>query len=1101
MRHTFLLVWAGVIALAAICSYAPKASAQQIIKGTVMDSSGSVVPDAIVIVTQSSTGIKTTLKTDSVGLYGSPTLPLGQYSVQVSKPGFKTLDRTALSLDLGATLRVDFTLVPGSTTQTVEVTAAQEVLNTEDPSVSGTLESQAVAYLPLRDRTLGDLMGSLPGVYYTGTDNVSYGTPRYNIRGTGNVLIAVDGAGMALQQGRTGNNQLDISPTVDAIQEVQIDESYYGAQYGGHDGGMIRIETKSGGNRMHVSAYEFLRNEALDTRSYLATQRQPDNYNLFGGSLGGPIKKNRAFFFGNVEGTISTLPQSALFTFPTTAERSGDFSALGVPIYDPATTRPDPSNPSQYIRDPFPGNIIPTNRIDTVAAKVASYYPNVTQAGANNFAGTWNLSQSRAAWTLKLDYDISAKDRLSGTWLYTWVSLSTGGLPGFGDPAAQSQELTQTYRSQAFIVRETHQFSPTAMGSFRFDYARDPWQQLTPSYDPAKNWGTVLGLKNIYADWGFPIFSMSGYYPIGGGASQYPNGQNDTDYMADITLVRGRNIIKFGNQTTLSTDTRYNICSPAGAYNYVPSETAQPNVANTGDGFASFLLGATDSASMLVADTIDLREQYIATYVNDTIRVNHALTLNLGLRYEIDTPMYEARGNYLSNMNLAEINPVSGTPGVITFAGIDGYPTRFWNTDWLRFYPRLAFAYGLGAKTVIRGGYGIYGGNPKEKWANEGFDPVNANVQSVNNGLSPAFYLEGGFPAWTPGGTPATLTASFGAVPVGQAPNTSPTYQARNHPWGNSQNFVLSIQRQLPGQIAIEADGIGALGRHLNVELQRNEVPENLWGSTGNAQVLRPFPQFGGVEEQEAPVGITDYYGLDLKTNKRFSHGLLFLGDFTWQKVISQPGFDDSQYSGDLRLGRELGGYSNDGMPSMPPLKLFNFTGVYNLPFGGSKPKLLGGWSISGAARLYGGIPFSITNATNSLNCFCGAGYRLNLIQGGSLTSGTHTLQEWFNTSAVAGPAFGQLGNLGNTPRGLLAPDSRNLDLAIAKDVTFSDRYNLRFNLEIFNLTNTPKFGIPGNTFGAPGFGVISDYSGTSPFAAPPWAGARIMQVGVHFQM
>jgi hypothetical protein len=1083
------------------------ARADQLIEGTVVDSSGAVIPGAAITLTNGATGIQTILRTDAAGLYRSPSLPLGEYAIQVSKPGFQTLVRTGVTLDLGAILRVDFTLRVGITTQRVAVSGAAPILNTENPSISGTLQSQAVALLPLRDRLLGDLMETLPGVYYTGSDNVSYGTPRYSLGGTGNNLVSINGGGMALQQGRTGNNQWDITPPVESVQEVQIDESSYGAQYGGHEGGLIRVETKSGTNQFHGSAYEYFRNQALDTRAFFAAKKQPDNYNLFGGSLGGPIKKDKMFFFVNVEGTVASLPESGLFTIPTTAERNGDFSGLAMPIYNPMTNHPNPGNPAQTLRDPFSGNIIPTNLIDPVAAKVASYYPDAHTPGPNNFPANWSTTQSRSAWTMRLDDHLGSKDTITGTWLYDWVALSQTGLQGFKNPAAipTSQEVTQTYRSQAVVVSEMHTFSATAVGTFHFDYMRDPWQYVTPSYNPSAHWAETLGLKNIYADWGFPNYSMSGYYPIGGGASAYPNGQNDTDYIADFNLMRGRNSIKFGDETTLSTDTRYGISSPAGNAQFDPRLTAQPGVANTGDGFASFMLGAASSGQLSVAAPVDLREQYTGAYIEDTIQANRKLTLDLGLRYEIDTPMYEAKGNRLNNMDLNQINPVSGTPGILTFAGINGYPTRFENIDWTRFYPRIGFAYELGKDTVIRGGYGIYGSNPKEKYINVGFDPVEASFSTVDNGLTPAFYLANGLPAWTRGGNTANLTAGFGAVPVGQTPTTSPAFQERDHPWPYAQNFDLSIQRQLPHQIEVEADGIGALARHLNVEVQRNQVPENLWGTLGNAQVLRSFPQYGAVEQQGSPEGISDYYGLDLKASRHFSNGLLFLSTFTWQKIIEDPGFGGYEYNGIHSLSRGLGGYSNDGMPSDQPLKQFNFTWVYQLPFGSGKrymnsglaSALLGGWAVSGIWTWYGGIPFGLQSPVDSLNCFCGAGSRLDQI--GTLAGGPHTIQQWFNTNAVREPAFGQLGTMGVTPPGLISPDARNLDAAISKAVTFRERYSAMINLEIFNLTNTTKFGFPGTTYGVPGFGVISSYTGVSGFGSPPWYGARIMQLGVHF--
>lgn len=497
------------------------------ITGTVSDTSGAAVPSARVIVTGLATGVKVDLETDSKGLYATPPglAPGAEYQIEISKPGFQTLVRRGVILHLGEIVGVNFILKVGAVKQAVTVTAAAPLLNTVNPSLGGVVMQKAVANLPLQNHRMGGLIGIGPGVYYQGEDVNSFTAPRFNMAGSTNEVLSIDGANGS--QGRTNVDQMELNPPLDSVLEVQVQQSYYGAQYGGAEGGVVRVTTKSGTNEYHGSGYEYYRNAALDTRQFFASTKAPDNYDLFGGSVGGPIKKNRAFFFVNVEGTHQSNPGAGAVTLPTTAEMAGDFSGPGTPIYDPATTMPDPAHPGQFLRDPFPGNIIPQSRFDPIAVKALAFLPKLATAGV--IPVSWSNNLTRHAWTDRFDFEVTSKDHLSFTNLDDVTSLiSTQLLQANGSPVFSNAQAVPTPNealshqwSHAYIVSETHTFSPQLVNTLNVALRR-----VSPAYTPTgqqPGWTSYFGLQNVIkppdpaANLGFPQFNMSGYESVGPG--------------------------------------------------------------------------------------------------------------------------------------------------------------------------------------------------------------------------------------------------------------------------------------------------------------------------------------------------------------------------------------------------------------------------------------------------------------------------------------------------------------------------------------------------------------------------------------------------------
>jgi hypothetical protein len=664
-----------------------------------------------------------------------------------------------------------------------------------------------------------------------------------------------------------------------------------------------------------------------------------------------------------------------------------------------------------------------------------------------------------------------------------------------------------------YIFEETHTFSPTLVNTFRVGEHR-----VSPAYTPhgqVPGWTSYFGLKNVIkppdlsADLGFPEFSPSGYNQIGPGIEvlNTTGEQGDWEWHDMLMLVRGREELRLGGDLEHTFASVACGDNPTGIYNFNQQSTDDPVTQAGGNGLASMELGQVISGSITDCPypPFYLHQNYFAPYVQDDIHVATNLTLNAGLRWELDLPLYE-KFNRGSGFDPYAINPVSGTPGVITFQGEPGVPPGWFHTDWVRFEPRFGFAYTLGSKTVIRGGYGIYGQTlalGTNRGAPElGFQDVNASFSSTNLGIAPAFILSEGFPSYPIG---ATRDDAYGAVAVGSSPTTSPRFvNPYWHP-GYMQNFNLSIQRQLPGQILVQLAGTGALGRHLSMQTNINEVPPSLWGLTGNAQVRRPYPQFGSITNVEASEGVTNYWGGQIEVSKNAGAGLFLLSSLTWQKEL---GFmsEQSNYINNLTYGPVLFNLSN-GPTGQPPW-LLKIAAVYDLPAGpgrhylrsGPASWVLGGWTIGANFNYASGAPMGIGTTNDSLNCECGAGSRVNQVLGEPV-KGPQTPTEWFNPLIAVDPTFGQIGSMGIAPPGLLSPSDAELDMSLSKAFTFHEHYSVKVSADAFNVSNTPQFGGPDTTLGTAGYDQITGAVGLGTGAgfSPPYDLARIMQLGIRF--
>src|SRR6266545_2315626 len=1028
-------------------------SPQATISGIITDSTGAVVPGVQVTAINPATTQRGAAVTNGQGFFVLTQLAIGDYTVEAEKAGFKKFVRQGLTLTTGATVALDIRLEIGAATDTVTITGETPLLQTRTSDVSTLIESKTVQDLPLGDRRTLNIIKLTGAAVFVAYD--SGAKPNFSLAGgrTQSQMFWIDGG--SGQNMRLGIGQVDIDPPVETVQEVKVLSNNYAAEYGGSAGGVIIATTKSGGNQFHGSLFEYLRNDALDAANFFAPivngekQKAPLRYNVFGGTLGGPVwlpKKafgpagydghNKTFFFFAYEGTRRLEGLVRTMTVPTLLQRQGDFSdtrnAAGavIPIFNPATTRVEGG---RTVRTQFAGNKIPIDRLDPVALRLLEFYPLPNRApdnptGANNFSANYQQILTRNNYMAKVDHNFTERDRFNHETSF-----------GLGEP-----------------------------------------------------WPSRLGLKGA-PDGAFPQINVAGVTTLGAGTHerrQLPIQQRQ--FVNNLTVTRGRHALKMGAELRESLNFEINRPSISGQFNFTTLLTGQPGNAATGVGFASLLLGYPNGVSFRETEALDRYSWYLAGFFQDDWTINQSLTINLGLRWETDTPITD-RDNRMNGFDPRAINPVSGTPGVVKFAGQDGYPSQPYATDWNNFGPRIGFAwkpFGL-QKTVIRGGVGVFFAHPFDRGAPNsaslGFEN-SASVNTQDNGLTAPFLLRDGVPTVSLGG--ATRNDSFGAVRVGQAAPTAVTYFDLNRSTGYSEQFNLNIQQELPGQITFEAGYIGNLSRKLasgNVSI--NQItPQKLAevAARPNAadrvgrQIDRPFPQFSNVSLVAPAFGISNYRALVLRAEKRFAAGFNFLTTYTWSKFLNDTDEGGSALGNEPSYANYYDRDSDYGPSGNDIRHRFTISSVYELPVGRGKRYLAkgplgviaGNWSVGVLALMQTGPPTTVTTQTNTTNAFSAGAQRADILRDPNLKSSERTLARWFDTSAFAQPAAFTFGAGG---RGTVRGDGVvNFDLSLLKNFFFAEQKGFQFRLEMFNAFNHPDFGLPGATLGGPGFGVVS---------------------------
>lgn len=1051
----------GIAGLAAVFTFAGSALLAQTpagsIQGTVKDSSGAVMVGVSLVVTNVLTGVRTNAVTNEAGEYLAPYLNPGEYQVTVVEAqGFKRFQRSGLTLEADQKLRIDIEMVVGSSTETVVVVAAAPLLQSEQVTLGQVVNLMQVRDLPLQGvgRSPLSLVSLVPGVFdQQGAAFASIGGGRAAAS-----TVLLDGVG--------NNTTAPVhTPSVDAVQEFKVHTHAFSAEYGRTGGGVVSLSIKSGTNQFHGNLFEFFRNDVLNARAYFSLPSQPKpalRYNEFGGTLGGPIVKNRLFFFVSYQGVRQRVPGTSVNTVPTELQSRGIFTeGSQARIYDPATTRPDPASSSRTLRDQFAGNQVPASRIDAPAARFMPLFPPSNVAGlVSNYIVSSVSARSSATTDNRIDYRLSQNDNLMFRYSRGGNSTTSAKIVRPGT-ASQGQDRNVT-------LQEVHTFTPRLINEFRAAVS-----YLANTTKPVGYPGLgarEFGIAN-YPSLGTPAVNISGTAGVGG-----PTGRGLQDqaylflYLVDsLTWVRGKHVLKAG--ADIETDRQRRFQMDVGNLNFDATFTALPGVGNTGLGLASFLLGMPTSASLTLSPVaVNFRSTTSSFFVQDDWKAARSLTLNLGFRFDGVFPMTEIDDQIsifdLKTEKLDRVGREGRSRSPFDFTG--------------RFGPRFGFAWqpGRPRHTVFRGGYGI---------ANSALDRYNqpltfpwgmsstVSMTSPDN-LTPPFVLSQGPPAAVLKVREGVTGPGFGADVTNIQRRPSVDYM---------QNWQLSVQHELaPQKILLEVAYGGSKGTNLMAYSTLNQVPPDRMGP-GNAQARRPYPAFQLVENASNP-GSSIFHSLQVKADARLARGAGFLVSYTYAREIDNfPGprggafnsgtsqFIQNVYN--IRAERSIGGFN------FPQRLVASY--VYPLPLGrgqrwltsgGWLGALAGGWRVAGITTLQSGGPVPVSASPNSCNCFNG-GFRPNRIRDGRLPSDERSLARYFDTGAFTMPAQYTFGN--SERNLLLSPGTVSFDLSASRRANLvrgdAQRY-VEFRSEFFNLFNTPQFNPPNAVFGTPQFGMIN---------------------------
>jgi outer membrane receptor protein involved in Fe transport len=1109
-----LFVIACVVAAAA-----PAAAQTAQVTGHVTDSSGGAVPGVTVTITNLATGVLRTSVANAEGYYTVPLLPPGQYRVDIQMDGFAPITRTGVVLVAEQIARIDFVLKIGDRTEQVTV-AAQAVLETDKSGVGTTVTERSIRELPLNVRDPTGLVALTPGVITVGQFGNGGGQDvgrnffkaDFRVGGGRNrgQEVLFDGVSDS-----TGDRSfIAYIPPVDATQEFKVDVNGFSAEFGRTTGGILSVVSRSGTNSYSGTAYEFYRNSAFDAKNFFTKLRdlpRPDfSRHQAGGVGGGPILKDRTFFFAAYEGLRQDVPLTLLSTVPTLAQRGGDFSqtfdAQGrlIAIYDPLSGVRQPNG--QVVRQQFPGNRIPANRLDPVALNVLKNYPEPNQAGdaitgANNYASTNNQSTKSNNYSGRVDHNLSENHRIFGRFSYQRSDQQTAQQwPGPSAPGAR----TVIDRYYHIVAGDTLILSPTLTFDVKAGFARAHANQVSPEFD-----FTSLGFPASFNDIApakFPIFNISDINSIGNG---FLNNQPRNTYtlVGQVNKQAGRHFFKMGLDYRVYQFNAYQNDNAAGSFSFTRGMTQGPvaNVSSVsaGQGVASFLLGAGANGTIDHISGLALQRKYYALFLQDDWRLSDRLTVNAGLRYDITTGQTE-RYDRLTWFDLDAPNPLAaqtGLPlkGALEFVGQDGNGRDQIATDWNNVAPRAGLAYQLNSRTVARAGYGMFY-VPMVVFATGslGFNTSTPWVASVDGGLTPSNYLSNPFPQ----GFNLPTDARNPLANIGQGLSG----YVRNEPVGYTQQWNVSVQRDLGLGITTDVTYMGNKGKNLQwgSGIEENAldpqylalgnalndlVPNPFFGviRTGalsgptvtRRQLLLPYPEYTSVRRQFPMEASSIYHALAVKAERRAANGVTLLASYVYSKLTDDSSTQDGGTAivnpYDLRAERSTSEFD-------VPHRLV-VSAVYELPFGAGRrfgrgwsplvDGLLGGWTASGIVTFQSGYPIIIG--------------RPAVTDGRDPALENPTYQKWFDTSVFSPAAPFTFGNVSRTTPAVRTDGIRNMDLTVSKYVPLGGRVKVQVRADVFNVLDRTQFAGPNTSVTNAAFGTISSQAN----------GPREVQLGV----
>ena len=1135
------------------------------IEGTVSDPSGAVIGGAAVQAINSKTGVKTTRTTTKDGYFVVSPLDPGEYNVTVKAPGFESYTQEHVTVNAIQVVGLKVTMNVGSTAEAVTVSTAPPALDTEDATLGTTLEQETYSALPInlsggkRDPTTFVYLA--PGVNNTAGFGVFDGSG--SRAGDNEVYIEGIAIDKTKAQGDTGN--VSSVTSVDALEQMQVLTSSYPVEFQGQ--GVENYVVKSGTNHFHGDVFEYFRNTALDSWNFFskgvidpltgAPKKPQEHQDEYGFTLGGPILKNKLFLFTSYDGDHYSVENNpGVYTVPTLAARSGNFSAYNVPIYDPSTNAAcTAANAGKTCRYQFPNNVIPTSEISPISQAMLAALPAPTN---NNLTGNYIIGQPTEtnAWntTDKVDWTVNSKNSLA---LMFAAGRSYNLLPaysGFQAPLPYGSATVNTPFTKTIVAEYTYLMNDHTVNQLKYGFARNVALTYNPTSTPAyaaSSYG-ITGLPPGDASGSFPLVSFNGTDAPTQWAGERASKQVTNTYILldNLQWTHGRHNITAGFQLQWMEDNEFNNTlnessplqlsfSQNETEGYTSSGSAQ---SGTGLPFASYLLGAVDSSNLTDNAVLETGARFrpFSPYFEDDIKWNSRLTLNLGLRWDYFPPFYEVENRvsyFIPNMT----NPLIGAPGALVFGG-DGTDSCHCRTTVHPYYknlgPRVGGAYRINNTLVLRGGFGIMYSHGGGTGGTNGSDQGNGTlgfsstpiISSTSAGV-PAFYLANGFPAYShpPFLNPSLNTGytTLSSTAPGNLNFADPYLGGRSPEF---ENWNIGIQQMFTQNMVLDLNYVGSQSHFLRTSGARGYYSDQLnpeyfaLGSLLNQtvtptvlseanaimpgialpypsfsgtlqQMLRPFPQYTGISDTYGNVGNANYHALQVSLRQQHpSHGLTFMANYTWSKMIDDEGNFRSGYL-PARIERSA------GTAEQP--NVFVGTLVYQLPFGRGhlgnnnawSRALASGWEVSGIYRAYSGEPLAITGAScpnlpdqgtcmPSFNPNYVGTARLNGKWGHGITYANASSIPFIDKNAFEyAPAY-TFGNLARTqPFGLLGPGGQNLDASLRRTFGIWEQAKLLFEADVFNVANHPIWSNPNTTYqgtGATSFGTITSQANSS---------------------
>ena len=1155
-RRTSLSVL--LLAATAIVAAAPGLHAQEFrgtVLGRISDPQGAAVPGVTVVVTNEKTSVGQATLTESDGAYAVPFLIPGVYRVEAEMPGFQKVARSGITVAIGQKVAVNIQLQVGGVSETLEVQGNASLLDTATGGLGQVIDRDRVESLPLNGRMIFMLNRTAPGV--------NWQVPTFGAQGTSGLrpFDNLGGSAWSLNGGRVGTNEFlldgapdstrgryNFAPPVDAVEEFKIQTNTYDAQYGRTGGGVVNMTLKSGTNELHGQAWDFLKDEAFNANNSLnnalGRPRPPYTAHQYGATVTGPIRRNKTFFMATFEGLRERVPFPITTSVPTAAERAGNFNerytdqANPLVIYDPLTTR---MVDGRLVRDPFPNNQIPANRIDPIARAILDLVyplPNVAGQRLNNYANPINQAKyDYDAELLRIDHHFSAGSR-------AFLSLHRNHRDefrsnfGLQDTFANQGEWPQTRENYGGTLDWVKTLGNKGLLNVRGGYTRftqDTDQTDVKAFDRGQ-----LGFQNLPGEF-LPRINLEQFSDIGVGNTGRVTADKTVSFQSNYTHMFSRHTLKAGGEYRRILATPLATGNNNGFFEFTRAFTRRdPNSADatSGSAIASFLLGyPTNNSNMGMAQARDQNWNYFGLFVQDDLRVNRKLTLNLGLRWDYESGTVDSLDRLVRGYAFDQANPLAdrvrnasgaaGCPscanlqGGLLFAGVDGVSRQLFDPDRNNFQPRVGFAYTLNDRMVLRGGYGLYNRYREQLGNQQGFfveTPYIGNDLSGRPGVPETTLNTFGNPF--PRGLSPAPGASFGLLTqVGRDisfddPTSTIPYI---HQW--NLTFEREITRNFMAQLSYVGSFTGGLpvSKNINVvsaeDLARgaaylqqtvpNPFAGLLPGSTINGstvqrqQLLRPYPQFLNVTQNALAIGETRYHGLQLLLHKRMSHGLTLTSAYTYSKVTEKSGFLNAQ---DSEQFEQVTDYDRP--------HIWTFSGIYELPFGNGKAlasdakgfleHVVGGWQFQWIFNWQSGRPLDFADATVN---------NLDLLRSPALDNPTP--ERWFSTCYLdtAGtrqkclegeePAFRQRPNftLRTMDRRLAeirVPFKPTLDASLFKNIRVNHRFRVELRFEAFNVLNSTIFPNPNTDFTSANFGKIPDPKGTVYFPRNVQLGMKV---------